>query len=290
MAAASVAAAPAAPATVSDHVEFQIGALPIILTASHGGRETPKEIPDRKEGKVKIDQNTQELSREIDAELRRRTGLAPHMIINLLHRSKLDPNRDLAEAAQGDPRAEKTWRRFHGSVDAAKAKATAEHGFAFLIDVHGHGHAIKRLELGYALNRAEINLPDAELDAGDAGRRSTLGHMHKRCGKGISELIRGPESLGARFEQAGYPVVPSPGDPRPMEHPYYAGSYIVRHHASVKFPGVDGFQLECHFEGVRDTAENRARLARTLVDALTIFLKEHYNYTLPERQPSSDGN
>ncbi len=265
-----------------DYVEYQVGTLPIILTAPHGGRETPDNVADRKEGSLKIDMNSQELAREINAELKRRTGQEPAMIINLLHRSKLDPNREIVEAAQGDPNATKGWQRFQACVDAAKTRSFQAHRFAFLIDVHGHAHAIKRIELGYGLSRADINKEDAQLDASNAARRSTFANLSARSGKNISELIRGPESFGALLSRSGYPVIPSPADPRPFDNDYYSGSYIVRHHTSKDFPGVDGLQLECCYEGQRDTADNRAKLARAVVDALKIFLEDNYGYELPQ--------
>ncbi len=265
-----------------DFVEFQRGTLPIILTAPHGGRESPDNVADRKEGVLSIDRNSQELAREINGELKRRTGREPAMVISLLHRSKLDPNREMAEATQGDETAKKAWQRFHACVDAAKRQSFQAHRFAFLVDVHGHTHAIKRIELGYGLSRADINKEDAQLDASNAARRSTLANLSARNGKNISELIRGPESFGALLSRSGYPVIPSPADPRPFESDYYSGSYIVRHHTSKDFPGVDGLQLECCYEGQRDTADNRAKLARAVVDALKSFLENNYDYELPK--------
>lgn len=33
------------------------------------------------------------------------------------------------------------------------------------MDMHGHGHSIQRLELGYLLSGDQVNLSDASLDA-----------------------------------------------------------------------------------------------------------------------------
>ena len=46
----------------------------------------------------------------------------------------MDPNRDIEEAAQGDPLAEMVYNQFHQSVEDAKAKV----GRGILIDVHGY--------------------------------------------------------------------------------------------------------------------------------------------------------
>jgi hypothetical protein len=50
------------------YIEYLAGNLPFILSAPHGGREKPEEIPDRKEGTFAYDANTQELARTIAAE------------------------------------------------------------------------------------------------------------------------------------------------------------------------------------------------------------------------------
>ena len=42
------------------------------------------------------------------------TGETPHMIVSQLHRSKMDPNREREEAAQGDFQAEYAFDTYHG--------------------------------------------------------------------------------------------------------------------------------------------------------------------------------
>ena len=56
------------------YVEYIPGTLPIVLSAPHGGREKPTELPDRTEGTFAFDVNTQELARAIDEAFVSRTG------------------------------------------------------------------------------------------------------------------------------------------------------------------------------------------------------------------------
>src|SRR5262245_11006490 len=98
-------------------IEYLAGDLPLIFSAPHGGRERPDEIPDRAEGTFAFDTNTQELVRAIATELHARTGHWPHVIICRLHRRKVDCNREIAEAAAGNPLAEQAWREFQGFID-----------------------------------------------------------------------------------------------------------------------------------------------------------------------------
>src|SRR5262245_4949000 len=85
----------------NQYIEYVAGDLPLILSAPHGGRESPEELPDRTEGTFAFDTNTQELARAVANELHARTGGWPHLIICRLHRRKVDCNREIVEAAAG---------------------------------------------------------------------------------------------------------------------------------------------------------------------------------------------
>lgn len=272
--------------TADRYVESVAGNLPIVLTAPHGGALKPDSITNRKEGVLGADLNSLELARALAAELFARTGRHPALVASHLHRSKLDPNREIKEAAQGDPAAEFAWREFHAALRAALDATIARHGFAFLIDLHGHSHPIARLELGYALDSAQLNRPDATFDASGLITLSTLRDLHARSGPALapSALIRGPRSLGALYQAAGLRAIPSPQEPQPEANPFFAGGYIVRTYAAAPdTPKVDGLQIETYRVGVRDTAENRARFARLTVDVLTPFLLEHYAFDLAKK-------
>jgi len=95
-----------------DYVEYIPGELPLILASTHGGRLVPSEIPDRRYGVVRNDLNSLELTLEMRQAFIDLTGQAPHVILSHLHRSKLDANREIEEAAQDSPYAEQAWREF----------------------------------------------------------------------------------------------------------------------------------------------------------------------------------
>ena len=261
------------------YVEYLAGELPLVFSAPHGGRLRPDAIPDRTSGVTDADANTQELTRALHADLLARTGRHTHVVISHLHRRKLDPNRELAEAAQGSALAEQSWHDYHATIAGALAAAAAQHGFAFLVDVHGHAHPIPRLELGYALAAAQLNQSDAAFDASELVKLSTLRDLHARTGGSGAALLRGPGSLGDLFAQRGYRAVPSPQEPQPGQNPFFAGGYTVRRHAAdPATTKVDGLQIECHRPSVRDTEENRAAFARATGDALLVYLKNRYAY------------
>jgi N-formylglutamate amidohydrolase len=262
------------------YLEYLAGDLPLVITVPHGGRLAPSSLPKRTKGVSDMDANTQELARALADELRVRTGGGhAHVIFSLLHRSRLDPNREIREAAEGHPAAEQAWREFHAAIAGALAAAVARHGFAFLIDLHGHAHPIARLELGYAIEARQLNGTDEELDASGVIAASTVQDLQAKHPGSAAALLRGPQSLGARLVAAGLRAVPSPAEPGPGRNPYFSGGYIVRVHAGAAgTTKVDGVQIECPRAGVRDTPENRARFGRATAEALLLFLRDHYGF------------
>lgn len=284
------ATAPAAPEKIPGqayfgtdrYVEYVAGDLPLVFTSPHGGRLKPETIPDRKYGAVDMDANTQELARAIIDEIQARTGHRAHLVASHLHRGKLDPNREIAEAAQGSAIAERAWNEYHAAIKGALAAAVARHGFAFLIDIHGHAHPVARLELGYALDAKQLNQSDKAFDDSGLIAVSTLRDLATRVGGSPAALLRGPRSLGDFFNRNGYRATPAPQDPQPGETPFFSGGYTVRQHASAPdTPKVDGLQIETNRVGVRDTAENRAKFAKAAAESLLTFVHERYNYDFP---------
>ncbi|MEO0556980.1 MAG: hypothetical protein AAF170_02225 [Bacteroidota bacterium] len=262
----------------SDYVEHIVGDLPIILSAPHGGDLRPQAIPDRTQGTTINDANTQELTRAIQHALFARTGRHAHVVINRLHRSKLDANRDLAEAAQGNAAAERAWTEFHAFTDSAKARVTESWGAGLYLDLHGHAHLIDRLELGMLLSRNELNGTDAHLNG--LAHESSLRALASAADLPFSALVRGQTSLGSLLEGQGVRAVPSGADPRPDDDPYFTGGYNTNRHGSRQTGTIDAIQIEHHRPGLRDTQANREAYAERLADALLQFMDAHYGFDL----------
>lgn len=265
-------------------IEYRVGDLPIILSAPHGGEDRPSNsiLPDRTGNVTTVrDSNTTELADEIAAEIFRRSGRRAHQVMSHLHRIKLDPNREIGEAALGNANAEAAWHYYHDSLEVARQEVIKAHGRGFLIDIHGHGHAIQRLELGYDLTTSEINLTDAQLDTPYRLTRSSVRTLASATPTLLSQLLRGPNAFGTMLMDAGYDSVPSAQIPRPNGDDYFSGGYITETHTSRADAGpICGFQLECHSTGVRNTSTNRRNFAIAFVDVLHDFLRIHYQYDL----------
>ncbi len=267
------------------YIEYVAGDLPIIVSAPHGGYEEPLEIPDRTWGTTSRDRQTQELIRVIGAAIHDRTGRHPHLVVSRLHRSKLDPNRDIDEAAQGNPFAEWAWNEFHGFIEAAEQAVEEEYGKGFYIDLHGHGHDIQRLELGYLLSATDLARSDAELAQPEYVDRSSIHTLAGEAASGFVALLRGPTSLGGLLAERGFPSVPSPAQPDPGWQPYFSGGYNTRRHGSRDGGAVSGVQLEANWQGVRDSAGSRDTFAAALAEVLAIFFSAHIGVELTYAAP-----
>lgn len=265
----------------NQYIEYLAGELPIVITAPHGGYLEPTSIPDRDCSGCSYarDTYTQELARTLAEALEARTGCLPHLVINRLHRKKLDANREIMEAADGDPQAEIAWTEWHHFIESAQAQALQRFGKGFYIDLHGHGHDIQRLELGYLLTSSELRLSDSALTARQLLSESSIRTLAGNAPQGMTfpELLRGPNSFGGLLEARGYPSVPAPAMPFPTTaEPYFNGGYNTGRYCSRDGDAFDGLQIECNWIGVRDNAANRQRFADSLTSALMTFLEMYY--------------
>lgn len=259
----------------SNYIEYIPGDLPVVVSVPHGGALTPANIPDRTVGTTATDLNTIPLGQAVSAAFTAATGRAPHVVIVHLRRTKLDANREVVEAAQGNADAARAWNEYHAFIELAMSTVRQRYGTGFYMDLHGHGHAVPRLELGYMVTASTLNQSNAQLDAANVVMNSSLRLLAQGSALSSSALLRGPTSLGGLLESR-VRVVPSPSDPSPGADEYFNGGYSTDRHTST-LPGV---QIECHYTGVRDTATARAAFADALVGALRTYLSTHLRLTI----------
>lgn len=271
----------APPLPVASWVDAADGAIPVVIVAPHGGDLIPGELPDRTcSGCTTVnDANTQALAIEIAEAFDRRIGRRPFIVINRLHRRKFDANRDRVEATGGHAPLDPMWELFHTRIDSAKVRAGRVHPRALLIDLHGHAHAIPRLELGYLLSATSLRLSDSLLTPLVATSSiAGLGFATTGTDRGAA-LLRGPRALGSRLAVAGYPSVPSEQDVAPLTgQEYFDGGYNTQRHGSRAAGSVDAIQIECFNAGIRDTAANRTAFAEALVTSLLAYFADHYGW------------
>jgi len=265
-------------------VQYTAGDAPLVIIAPHGGLLLPGELPDRSCAACVTanDTNTQLLARVIVDTFTARTGRRPHLVVNLLHRRKFDANRDLPEASGGNTAALRgPWEWMHAAIDTAKADVGRRWQRGLVIDLHGHAHAIPRLELGYLLTATQLRLDDAALTSTGAFSASSVARLLQNglSGRTPAQRLRGTTSLGGLLEARGFAAVPSPAAPAPLVgEDYFNGGFNTARHGSRSLSTTDAVQIECHFTGVRDTETSRAAFASALVDALVVLFANEYGW------------
>jgi hypothetical protein len=281
------------------YVEYVAGNAPVILAAPHGGALTPSTIPDRTAARcggfatTTTDLNTIDLVRAMQASYHARFGRYPHVVISHLARRKADVNRTPPEATCNDAEAETAYREWHSFIDIAKRAVLASNGKGWYMDMHGHGHANQRLELGYLLDGARLDANDSTLNSIAAlADTSSIRTIARTSGASLSALLRGPDALGTLFANNGFPAVPSATDPGPLGAPYFSGGDDTRRHScgaeATAFGGatggnICGVQIETNFTGVRDNAANRQRFADVSAIVLEQFLSSRWGLRLTAR-------
>lgn len=258
-----------------DYIEYIRGNLPIVISVPHGGHLQAPEIPEREfRTGGHYDLHTQELAREIILVFRRKTGKVPYVIINRLHRDKLDANREVADGAGDDSLATAAWEDFHGFIEQASNEVMTSFGGGLYIDLHGHRHRTQATELGYLLVAGALNVSDEELNEQVKPAETSIGTMLKGGKTTLAAIVRGRKSLGDLLEMRGFPAVPSPDNPRPDRKEYFSGGYNLERHSTFSAGVLPGIQVEVPLE-VREGEERTKAYAEAFGSAVIEFLKDH---------------
>lgn len=272
-----------------DYIQYLAGDLPVVLSAPHGGYLKPTEIPDRTTGVLGGDSNSLEYTMEAAHYLYKMTGLRPHVIINRLHRIKLDANREIVEACQGSVWAEQAWNEYHQFIEAARTWVTGRCGRGHYFDLHTNAHAEHWIELGFLLGTTDLALNDTLLNDLIYVKKSSVRAMASLAGAKLAEIVRGPYSLGGLLMSHGYTSVPSPVHLHPAGGGYFNGGYNTARHGSRDGGTIDGTQVEV-YSGFMDTEDKRDDLSYQLARSIREFMERHYPFTLkvPWSPPKND--
>ena len=276
----------------SNYVEYQIGNLPIIISVPHGGDLTPSSIPTRtcNNPETVTDAFTIETAEQIKAALFLATGCYPHIIICNLKRTKLDCNRNLADGACENSQAMTAWTEYHNYIAMAQNTANSQYNNkGIFIDLHGHGHTIQRIELGYLLSSSDLELSDTALNTSAYINQSSIKNLALNNINNYthSQLLRGVNAFGTLLTNVGYPAVPSQQIPFPgSTNSYFSGGYTTANHTCYD-PTVttNGFQMELNYDGVRNSNSNRLLFADKFKNVVLEYLNIHTNVVLGSCTP-----
>ena len=264
----------------SEFIEYSKGNIPVILISVHGGTLMPEWLSDRScPGAVTVkDDNTYELAKETQEALSL-IEASPYVVLNKMSRKKIDLNRSLEDSNCGDRSTEEYWDLFHKKVLEYRQEIETLFGKGLVLDLHGHGHSIQRIELGYLLSKSNLSENDESLNSNDITELSSIKNLaaNNRSGINHSELLRGEKSFGSLLDNKGYPAVPSKNDIFPNSGDlYFTGGYNTFTYGSRSQGNIDAIQLEINKQGVRENIRQVESFASALSNVIIEYLSEHY--------------
>ncbi len=268
----------------------------LIITAPHGGSTQPSYVRTRtddynygnlstdpynndKSFSAIADGSTKEFAEGIADSIKKKTGIRPHLILNYLHRSKLDANRRIEVASQGDKNAENSWKAFQGYIDDAKKTISDKHPSGLLVDIHGNGHTPQRTEIGYLIDKDDFTTYSNSL--GSLSNNSSIKAM-VNANTTLTSLLVGDFALGTLInDKLGVIATPSKAYPKPADktiftdEQYFNGGYITSRHGSKQSGKISAIQLEFN-SSVRTNSSTRSKNAGLVADALQTFLDKYF--------------
>lgn len=271
-----------------NYTEYRTGNYPLIITVSHGGKETSSEIavrtaancPDPNFTNV-LDTNSPELANAIDAAVYTLTGKRPYYISLKLKRTYLDVNRKKEYAFASGPTAataESIYNHFYGKIAEAKKEITEQYGSGLILDIHSHGHDKEEIEIGYQISSKNLNMSDEDLNNSDLAKETGIYNLIKKNKQKISfaEHIRGELSFGTILNGLGTPCIPHSKNKMPKDTPYQSSGNITKVNGSCSGGTIDALQLECN-KGSKDTESARKTTAENLAKCVQNYLELHYD-------------
>lgn len=316
-----------------DYIKLVVGdaKVPLLLGIPHdGAMKGDPEIP--RVTKSGRDINTKPFTLGIAELFRKDAGLQPWIIICEIHRQRVDANTfpKLIEERYGvDTDARKTYDSYHELLLLARAtmaRNLEDTKGGLFIDMHGHGHTyvkgyeeeyispvdgqkilskyIRQSEVAYAISNEALEKSDSELDK-LAEYSSIYAIVKTNPSVSLSQLIRGPYSLGALLDDEGTVAVPgrlipvlernvelfgTDKDGKPRRRPYFNGGYLTRKYGSaikpaggnIGFPdNISSIQIETPGITVRNNAVVRSRSIHQFKRAIIKYLNHWYGYDFP---------
>lgn len=226
------------------------------------------------------DVNTTDLCRKMADSLEKLTGLRPHIIINNMHRKVMEPNRDLADAYLTHPEMEVAWKEYQNFIKVAREIVKKNVGKGLYLDMHGHGHDIDRIEVGYLLTSNQLNSESASIDY--LANKSSIYSIAKVSSESpFSQLINGDLAFGTLLANHDCPSVPSKQDPRPWDDEYFNGGYCTATYGSRNSgDDISAIQLETPGPIIRNNETLRAKSSGRIARAIIEYFKLNYDMDL----------
>jgi N-formylglutamate amidohydrolase len=234
-------------------IDTQVGTLPILLTAPHGGTAVIPNAPPRTTGVTVRDEFTDEVARGVAKRLEELLSAKPYFVIAKFQRRFADANRSETEGLESAA-ARPPYTAYHqairGYVDAIR-KAHPDRGL--LLDIHGQVGNPGVLHRG---TRNGVTVTRLLKRAGDAG-------------------LVGEKSIWGSLKSQGFTIFPDSAHVgEPPEAKAYGGGFTVGTYGSQQPDGIDAIQIEIGRD-LRAEKAAREKLIEALAQAVATYYREY---------------
>ncbi len=257
-------------------IEYYVGNTPIIITIPHDGSIVPTSMSART-GDIRKAENTLGIAQYFyNSFINNSNGLYPHMIVNNINRSRLDPDENIEVGAQ-DNYAISYFNQYHNYIEVAIDSIAANYGIGMLVNLSAHeNNDNDYIEIGYLLSKDDLDNSDANLD--NFSSQSSIYAISSMSDSQFSESIRGFDSIGKKMMDLNcckpiyytFDVTPSPSFPSPQSEDYNSGGYTVSRYANSK-DILSTIEFVTPFNGHRDSPYAYIALGTMLVTSIQHF-------------------
>jgi len=238
------------------------GAVPIILSAPHGGREPISGIPVRKGQGVRHftterDSNTAELAEQVALTLASYLRARPFLVVARFERKYIDANRAPGDAYENH-NAAPYYDAYHRAFRDASTQTRGGWRRGLLLDLHGQGAERETIFRGTA-------------------QGLSVTELERRFGR---EAITGAKSILGYLAAKGYKIAPGSMSGQEVR---FTGGFIIRNYGSHDPDGIDAIQLE--LGAMLRERRNLKRTSDDLAEAIAVFAKEYLPLSHGATQP-----
>ena len=218
---------------MQDYLEFQKGTIPLIISVPHGGTLECENIPKRSHGILGIDGKTVEIARKLMGLIRanfRAQNLKskfPSYVISKVRRSKIDLNRNEAEAFNPSSIiAREIYISYHNKLREFVIDNLNFFSRSLLIDIHG-----------FEKEKRPPGFRDVDIIIGTNNYESLFSKPTLR--KDLGNNIRG--KIIQKFIDLEIPI--APGHPKRKEY-VLTGGYITKKYGASQIHNSQALQME----------------------------------------------
>ena len=266
------------------YIQYRVGNTPVIITVPHDGTLVPSNMADRM-GDTERAVNTRKVAEQFAVFFNANSnGLFPHIIYNNVSRTKLDPDANLMDGAQGNSYANQSYGTYHSYLQTAIDSVEANFDSGILLNLVEHDHATQQFELGYLLSESDLNLSDEVLNNGYS-TLSSIGHLSSIAAASFAETLRGYSSFGnylfaASYNGSSFQVVPTLDNPNAPSGGYTLGGYTLTAYGKERQGKMSAIEVATPYSGFRDNANAYRAVGVVLEDATYKFYQEQLGISL----------